>query len=164
MSKDLRINSKGWYKFYFNSNPDKYGEVNKYKILFQYRQSTDHKMIYNSVKMLNDCEEDILYFDDKNCEVSYITSVPTKYTIIGVKGSIDFLNEVIKKLKNNEDVVKVCHFNEKYYDTSFKELSKLANESNEINEKYNDVFCFNKNENITPNIKDLKFNPFKHLI
>ena len=40
--------------------------------------------------MLNDCEEDILYFDSENCKVSQITTVPTEYTIIGVKGSIDF--------------------------------------------------------------------------
>lgn len=157
MLKQLRSNSKGWYKIYFNSNPDIDGEVNKYKILFQYRQSSDHKMIYNSVKMLNDCEEDILCFDEKNCEVSCITSVPTKHTIIGVKGSIDFLNEVIKKLKNNEDIIKVWHFNEKYYDTPFKELYKLTSEAQQIQEKYNDIF---NNNSIQP-MKVLKTNLFK---
>ena len=140
MSKTIKSNNKGWYKFYFNSNPDKDGEINKYKILFQYRQSTDHKMIYNSVKMLNDCETDILYFDEKNCEVSCITSVPTKHIIIGVKGSIDFLNKVIKKLKNNEDNIKVWNFNEKYFDTPFDELYKLTNEAQQVQQKYNDVF------------------------
>ena len=140
MSKQLRSNDEGWYIFYFNSKPNEYGDVYKYKILFQYRQSTDNEMIYNSVKMLNDCETDILYFDDKNCEVSCITSVPTEHTIIGVKGSIDFLNKVIKKLKDNEDNNKIWHFNEKYFDTPFEELYKLTSETKHIQEKYDDIF------------------------
>lgn len=138
MSETLRMDEKGWYHFYFNSKPNEYGEIQKYKIYFQYRTG---EPIFNSVKMLNDCEEDILYFDDKNCEVSKITSVPTEHTIIGVKGSIEFLNKVIQKLKENgNDNIAVWKFNEEHYNTPIKELLKLANESNKINEKYNDLF------------------------
>ncbi len=138
MSETLRMDEKGWYHFYFNSKPNEYGEINNYKIYFQYRTG---EPIFNSVKMLNDCEEDILYFDAKNCKVSLTATVPTKYTIIGVKGSIEFLNKVIQKLKENgKDIVDVWSFNEEHYNTPFKKLLKLANESNKINEKYDDLF------------------------
>lgn len=138
MSETLRMDEQGWYHFYFNSKPDEYGEIYNYKIYFQYRTG---ESIFNSVKMLNDCDEDILYFDAENCKVSKIISVPTKHTIIGVKGSIEFLNKVIQKLKENgKDITAVWKFNEKHYDTSFEELLKLTNESNKINEKYNNLF------------------------
>lgn len=149
MSETLKMDEKGWYHFYFNSKPDEYGEINNYKIYFQYRTGY---MIFNSVKMLNDCEEDILYFDVENCKVSLAATVPTKCTIIGIKGSIEFLNKVIQKLKENgKDNVDVWKFNEEHYDTPIKELLKLANESNKINEKYNDLF----------NKKILEFNDSK---
>ena len=141
MSRELRMDEKGWYKFHFNSKPDEYGEIYKYEIHFQYRTGTDNERIFNSVKMLNDCDEDILYFDSENCKVSKITTVPTKYTIIGVKGSIDFLNKVIQKLKENgKDNIRVWHFNEKYYNTPMEELMKLVYDNEEVKEKYNDLF------------------------
>ena len=141
MSRELRMDEKGWYKFYFNSKPDEYGEVYKYEIHFQYRTGTDDEKIFNSVKMLNDCEEDILYFDDVSCKVSKITSVPTKYTIIGVKGSIEFLNKVLKRLKENDRCMcDVWRFNEKHYNTPIDELIRLAHSNQKIIDKYNDVF------------------------
>lgn len=141
MSRELRMDEKGWYKFHFNSKPDEYGEIDKYEIHFQYRTGTDDERIFNSVKMLNDCEEDILYFDDVSCKVSKITSVPTKYTIIGVKGSIEFLNKVIQKLKENgRCICDVWHFNEKYYNTPMDELMKLVYANKQVKEKYNDIF------------------------
>lgn len=135
------MDEKGWYKFYFNSKPDEYGEVCKYEIHFQYRTGTDDEKIFNSVKMLNDCEEDILYFDDVSCKVSKITSVPTKYTIIGVKGSIEFLNKVLKRLKENDRCMcDVWKFNEKHYNTPIDELIRLAHSNQKIIDNYNDVF------------------------
>lgn len=69
------------------------------------------------------------------------TTVPTKYTIIGVKGSIDFLNKVIQKLKENgNDNIRIWHFNEKYYNTPMDELMKLVYANEEVKEKYNDLF------------------------
>lgn len=141
MSRELRMDEKGWYKFYFNSKPDECGEVNKYEIHFQYRTGTDDEKIFNSVKMLNDCKEDILYFDDVNCKVSKITSVPTEHTIIGVKGSIEFLNKVLKRLKENDRCMcDVWKFNEKHYNTPIDELIRLAHSNQKIIDKYNDVF------------------------
>lgn len=141
MSKELRMDEKGWYKFYFNSKPDEYGEVYKYEIHFQYRTGTDDERIFNSVKMLNDCEEDILYFDDVSCKVSKIMSVPTKHTIIGVKGSIEFLNKVLKRLKENDGCMcDIWRFNEKHYNTSMDELMKLAHSNQKITDKYNSLF------------------------
>ena len=135
------MDDEGWYKFHFNSKPNEYGEVYKYEIRFQYRTSTDEYRIYNSVKMLNDCDEDILYFDDVSCKVSRITSVPTKYTIIGVKGSISFLNKVLKRLKENGRCnCDVWKFNEENYDTPFDELWKLAHSNQTIEDKYNSLF------------------------
>lgn len=141
MSNQLRMDEKGWYKFHFNSKPDEYGEVYKYEIHFQYRTGTDNERIFNSVKMLNDCDEDILYFDSENCKVSKITTAPTKYTIIGIKGSIDFLNKVIQKLKENgKDNIAIWSFNKKYYNTPMDELMKLVYDNEEVKEKYNDLF------------------------
>lgn len=141
MSRELRMDEKGWYKFHFTSNPNEYGDRYNYEIHFQYRTSTDEEKIFNSVKMLNDCEEDILYFDDVSCKVSKITSVPTKYTIIGVKGSIDFLNKVLKRLKENgRCMCDVWSFNEEHYNTSFDELWKLAHTNEKIEDKYNGLF------------------------
>lgn len=149
----LRMDDEGWYKFHFNSKPDEYGEVYKYEIRFQYRTSTDEHKIYNSVKMLNDCDEDILYFDSENCKVSTITTVPTKYTIIGVKGSIEFLNKVIQKLKENDGCMcDVWNFNEEHYDTPFEELDKLCHANEKVKENYYSLFREKYiNENIRRN-------------
>lgn len=135
------MNEKGWYKFTFDSKPDNYGEIMHYEIHFQYRTGPGDERIFNSVKMLNDCEEDILYFDDVSCKVSKITSVPTEHTIIGVKGDIEFLNKVLKRLKENErSTYKVWRFNEEHYNTPFDELLKLARSNQKITDKYNGLF------------------------
>lgn len=151
MSMQLRMDEKGWYKFWFNSKPNEYGEVYKYEIHFQYRSGPLDEKIFNSVKMLNDCDEDILYFDTENCKVSKIITVPTKHTIIGIKGSIEFLNKVIQKLKENgKDNISVWKFNEKHYNTPIDELLKLAHSEQEIEDKYNDVFREKLPDNIKP--------------
>lgn len=145
------MDNKGWYKFYFNSKPNEYGEIYKYEIHFQYRTGTNDERIFNSVKMLNDCEEDILYFDSENCKVSQITTVPTEYTIIGVKGSIEFLNKVLKGLKENVgSMCDIWHFNQKHYNTPMDELMRLAHSNQKIINKYNSLFREIKTDNIKP--------------
>lgn len=131
------MDSNGFYSFRFVSKPNERGEVEKYEIYFQPRRSFS---IHNN-EIFTSTDEKKYYFDSDKCEVSYIISTPDEYMKIGVNGSVDFLNDVIRILKENtDDKYRVWDFNKEYYDSSADEIYKPSHDSSRIKEIYNKVF------------------------